>query len=63
MQNISVVFFINSMFSPLINFRKVAAKSKLSQEILSFFDLIRFCRYLSEIDQRIENATYEKYAK
>ena len=28
---------------------------------MSFFDLIRFCRYLSEIDQRTENATNDKH--
>ena len=31
------------------------------RNVLSFFDLIRFCRYLSEIDQRTENATNEKH--
>ena len=29
--------------------------------LLSFFHLVRFCRYLSEIDQRTENATKEKH--
>ena len=27
------------------------------RNFLSFFDLIRFCRYLSEVDRRTENAT------
>ena len=31
------------------------------RNVLSFFDLIRFCRYLSEIDQRTENATNDKH--
>ena len=31
------------------------------RNVLSFFDLIRFCHYLSEIDQRTENATNEKH--
>ena len=29
-------------------------------QLLSFFDLFRFCRYLSEIDQRTENIAKEK---
>ena len=33
----------------------------MGQNLHHFFDLIRFCRYLSEIDQRIENATNEKH--
>ena len=28
---------------------------------MSFYDLFRFCRYLSEIDQRTENVTKEKH--
>ena len=31
------------------------------RSFLSFIDLLRFCRYLSEIDQQTENATKEKH--
>ena len=31
------------------------------RNFLSFYDLFRFCRYLSEIDQRTENVTKEKH--
>ena len=31
------------------------------RSFLSFSDLVRFCRYLSEINQRTENATKEKH--
>ena len=31
------------------------------RNFLSFFNLFRFCRYCSEIDQRTENGTKEKH--
>ena len=31
------------------------------RNFLSFFDLVRFCRYLSEIDQRTDNAINKKH--
>ena len=31
------------------------------RNFLSFYDLFRFCRYFSEIDQRTENVTKEKH--
>ena len=33
------------------------------RNLLSFFDLFQFCRYLSQMDQRTENAIKEKYKR
>ena len=41
--------------------RAYERKWNIIRNVLSFFDLIRFCRYLSEIDQRTDNVTNEKH--
>ena len=40
---------------------KTCLQASMGQKFLSFYDLFRFCRYLSEIDQRTENVTKEKH--